>query len=276
MRSLLHDYSTSVSHPPFHRGLSSSFFPSPLSGPEFEWLEVCLGTPEGTGCLWVGCRGGDLRPSDISSVLLDSTHNLHRVWQQYGCEGAELLICVWRHNISCFSLHIKYFTNVELELLLSGFRNEDPPWIKECKHLSLCKAMALTLLDRTPYEQAEHMYCMYSGEQLNQKVICDWSTDNVSVSWANWKCCFIDDDSVFGLGSDNWTNPSTVYLHKRPTHIYSINPLVYEMAKNNLKNADHSFTEPKITPSDFFYGPANGPKLKNSSFTIINDEKSSN
>lgn len=188
MRSLLHDYSTSVSHPPFHRGLSSSFFPSPLSGPEFEWLEVCLGTPEGTGCLWVGCRGGDLRPSDISSVLLDSTHNLHRVWQQYGCEGAELLICVWRHNISCFSLHIKYFTNVELELLLSGFRNEDPPWIKECKHLSLCKAMALNLLDRTPYEQAEHMYCMYSGEQLNQKVICDWSTDDVSASWANWKC----------------------------------------------------------------------------------------
>ena len=43
----------------------------------------------------------------------------------------------------------------------------------------------------------------------------------------------------------------------------------------NLKNADHSYMEPKITPSDFFYGPTNGPKPKDSSFTIINDEKSS-
>ena len=63
--------------------------------------------------------------------------------------------------------------------------------------------------------------------------------------------------------------------NKHSTHLYSSNPLVHEMAKNNLKNADHSFTEPKITSSDFLCGPANGPKPKDSSFTIINDEKSS-
>lgn len=48
-------------------------------------LEVCLGTPEGTDCLLVGRQDGDLRPSDISSVLEE----------EFGCETA---VRVQRHQ----------------------------------------------------------------------------------------------------------------------------------------------------------------------------------
>lgn len=75
-------------------------FSLPLSGTEFELLEVCLGTPEGTCC---PCQDGDLRPSDISSALQDSTHNPCHIWLQDSCEGAELLVWVWYCKISCFS-----------------------------------------------------------------------------------------------------------------------------------------------------------------------------
>ncbi len=104
-----------------------------LSGTEFELLEVCLGTPEGTDCLQVGRQDGDLRPSDISSVLQDLTHNLCHIWLQDSCEGAELLVWVWYCKISCFSLHILRW-------------DEIPQWSKNvniCHYVRPCKSFRL-------------------------------------------------------------------------------------------------------------------------------------
>lgn len=139
------------------------FFPSPqlfvvfpISGTEFELLEVCLGTPEGTDCPQVGRQVGDLRPSDIGSVLQDSTRNLCHIWLQDSREGAELLDWVWYCKTSCFSLLILHW-------------DEIPQW---SKNVNICHYVRPRLwVFQTLSLMSKLTTCIYSGEQFNHKVI---------------------------------------------------------------------------------------------------------
>lgn len=121
------------------------FFSSVRSGPEFVLSEVCLGTPEGTGCLQVGCQ--DLRPSDINSVVQDtqplSYLSAIQLWD-YRAAGLGLMLQGFLVFVTYGSLGTELSHRTE-------FLNEDPQG-------ALCKVTALNCSDFTSYEQAGYMY----------------------------------------------------------------------------------------------------------------------